>query len=52
MAAFLTAAGIYGLPAQSVNARVREFGVRAAVGAAPTELVVMILREALALTIP
>jgi len=52
MAAFLTAAGIYGLLAQSVNARVREFGVRAAIGAAPGELVVMILREALALTGP
>lgn len=52
MAAFLTAAGIYGLLAQSVNARLREFGVRAAIGAAPGELVSMILREALALTIP
>ena len=52
MAAFLTAAGIYGLLVQSVNARVREFGVRAAVGAAPGELVAMILREALSLTGP
>ena len=52
MAAFLTAAGIYGLITQSVNARVREFGVRAAVGAAPGELVMMILREALTLTMP
>ncbi len=52
MAAFLTAGGIYGLLTQSVNARVREFGVRAAVGAAPGELVSMILREAIALTLP
>ncbi len=52
MAAFLTAAGIYGLLAQSVSARVREFGVRAAVGAAPGELVGMILREAFLLTVP
>jgi len=52
LAAFLTAAGIYGLITQSVNARVREFGVRAAVGAAPRELATMILREALALTMP
>ena len=52
MAAFLAAAGIYGLLAQSVNARVREFGVRAAIGAAPGELVRMILREALAVTMP
>jgi putative ABC transport system permease protein len=52
IAAFLTVAGIYGLLAQSVTARVREFGVRAAVGAAPRKLVAMILREALALTAP
>jgi putative ABC transport system permease protein len=37
IAAVLTAAGIYGLMAQSVNARVRELGVRAAIGAAPRE---------------
>jgi predicted permease len=52
MAAFLTAAGIYGLLAQSVNARVREFGVRAAVGASPAELIGLILRDALLLTAP
>jgi hypothetical protein len=52
MAAFLTAGGIYALLTHSVNLRIREFGVRAAVGAAPGELVAMILREALVLTIP
>jgi putative ABC transport system permease protein len=52
LAAFLTAGGIYGLLTQSVNARVREFGVRAAVGAAPGELVSMILREAAMLAMP
>lgn len=52
MAAILTAGGIYALLTQSVNARVREFGVRAAVGAAPFELVWMILREAFALALP
>jgi ABC-type antimicrobial peptide transport system permease subunit len=52
LGAFLIAAGIYGLVTQSVNARVREFGVRAAVGAAPGGLVAMILREAVMLTIP
>ena len=52
LAAFLTAGGIYGLLTQSVNARVREFGVRAAVGAAPQELVSMILREAIMLAMP
>jgi predicted permease len=52
LAAFLTAAGIYGLLVQSVSARKREFGVRAAVGAAPGELIRLILRDALALTAP
>ncbi|MDR3698532.1 MAG: ABC transporter permease [Candidatus Sulfopaludibacter sp.] len=52
MAAFLIAAGIYALLAQSVNARLREFGVRAAIGAAPGELVRMILREAFRLMVP
>jgi predicted permease len=52
MAAFLTAGGIYGLLAQSATQRVREFGVRAAVGAAPGDLVRMILREAVLLTAP
>jgi putative ABC transport system permease protein len=52
MAALLTAGGIYGLLAQSVTARIREFGVRAAIGAAPAELIAMILREALTLAIP
>jgi putative ABC transport system permease protein len=52
IAAFLTAAGIYALLAQSVSTRLREFGVRAAIGASPAELVRMILRESLALTAP
>jgi ABC-type antimicrobial peptide transport system permease subunit len=52
LAAILTAAGIYGLLAYSVNQRQREFGVRAAVGATPGDLVGMILREAAALTLP
>jgi putative ABC transport system permease protein len=52
MAAFLTAAGVYGLLAYSVNARVREFGVRGAVGASPWDLVAMILGEAAILMAP
>jgi ABC-type antimicrobial peptide transport system permease subunit len=52
IAAFLTAAGIYGLLSYSVNARQREFGIRMAVGASSRELVAMILREAAVLTIP
>ena len=52
MAALLTAAGVYGLLAYSVNARVREFGVRGAVGATRWDLVAMILREAAILMAP
>jgi len=52
MAALLTAAGVYGLLAYSVNARVREFGVRGAVGASRRDLVAMILGEAAMLTGP
>ena len=52
LAAFLTAGGMFGLLSQSVNARIREFGVRAAIGAAPGELVAMILREAFVLALP
>jgi ABC-type antimicrobial peptide transport system permease subunit len=52
MAALLTVAGIYGLLAYSVNSRVREFGVRGAVGATRTDLVALILREAATLIAP
>jgi ABC-type antimicrobial peptide transport system permease subunit len=52
MAALLTAAGVYGLFAYSVNARVREFGVRGALGASRGNLVAMILYEASALIAP
>jgi putative ABC transport system permease protein len=52
IAAFLTTAGIHSLLSYSVNARLREFGVRSAIGACPGELVAMILREAAALTVP
>jgi putative ABC transport system permease protein len=52
LASCLTAAGIYGLLAYSVNGRVRELGIRAALGAEPTNLLRMNLREAAALTIP
>jgi predicted permease len=52
MAALLTAVGVYGLLAYSVNARVREFGVRAAIGASRADLVTLILREAALLIAP
>jgi predicted permease len=52
MAALLTAAGVYGLLACSVNARIREFGVRSAIGASRWDLVSMILGEASMLMAP
>ena len=45
LAAFLTAAGIYGLLAYSLSGRARELGIRAALGASPVSLVYMIMRE-------
>ena len=52
LAAILMAAGIYSLLAYSVSGRLREFGVRAAVGASPGELAGMIVREAIRLALP
>jgi putative ABC transport system permease protein len=52
LAAFLTAAGIYGLLAYTLSGRVREFGIRAALGASPVSLVKMMMREGAAIAIP
>jgi len=52
LALLLTAAGIYGLLAYSVSGRAREFGIRAALGASPADLLRMILKEGAALTVP
>ena len=52
LAALLTAAGIYGLLAYSVSARIREFGIRAALGATPANLLRLIAREGAAVTVP
>lgn len=52
LAALLTAAGIYGLLAYSLSGRVREFGIRAALGASPLSLVYMILWEGASVAIP
>jgi len=52
LAALLTASGIFAVLSQSVNARIREFGVRAAVGARPRDVLSMVLREAFVLALP
>src|SRR5207344_1299820 len=50
VALVLAAAGIYGVLAGVVTERVREIGVRAALGASRTDIVRMILRQGLSLT--
>jgi putative ABC transport system permease protein len=52
LAALLTAAGIYGLLAYTLSGRVREFGIRAALGASPLSLVRMVIREGAAVAVP
>ena len=52
LAAFLTAAGVYGVLTCSVNARRREFGIRIAVGATQRNIVAMVLREAMSSVLP
>ena len=45
----IAALGVYGVTADSVAGRVRELGIRLAVGASPRGLVGMVVREGLAL---
>ena len=52
IAVFLAAAGIYGALAYSVGGRLREFAIRAAVGATPANLLRMVFGEAAAIAIP
>jgi ABC-type antimicrobial peptide transport system permease subunit len=51
LAALLVATGLYGTLAYRVNRRMPEFGVRMALGARPQQVLWMILRESLLLTI-
>jgi ABC-type antimicrobial peptide transport system permease subunit len=44
--------GLFGVVNRSVSQRVREFGIRAALGAAPLTLLRLVLREGLSLSLP
>ena len=49
-AAFVAVIGLYGVRSYLVSRRTREFGVRMAVGAAPGDVLRLVLREAIATT--
>jgi ABC-type antimicrobial peptide transport system permease subunit len=51
LALFLAAVGLYGVKAQVVALRTREFGIRMAVGASPESVRGMVLKEGLILAL-
>lgn len=50
VALILAATGIYGVLSGSVNERIRELGVRAALGASPGDVLALVMRQGLTLT--
>ncbi len=51
MGVFLAAVGLYGVVAQSVARRIREIGIRLALGAEPRKVLAMVLKEGFQLVI-
>jgi ABC-type antimicrobial peptide transport system permease subunit len=48
---FVAVIGLYGVRSYLVSRRMREFGVRMAIGASPADVLSLVLRESLAITI-